>query len=626
MKSSTMTPFGKDVIQLVKNSTHLDDESPYKTLHRVVTHNEDIPLEHAENSLSLRDLQLFKVVQNDHFNITYKKTISNVSNDYYIYEIYVNALGRPHIRPTDEDKPIYFENDTFRTFGFLCFNETANQRAKEIIENAETREIELLKKLRADLEYFIDRGELEQIVDGVISHVQRVESVGFYLKDKLYTMLERSENLVNIKKNNGKLKEIASKDYEQWSDEDALLIIAIQALYLSGRSVRIEEFNGMTLSATALIEKFRRLIMLYSEVGCNIDFDEEKNILETAKEIRECTISAIGKPWLRYRWIYALNFFKTEKIVSRMKSSERELDYFYEFYGFYISSTGKVPDCNKSEQQFFSDIAASVIQNDLNNVPCAEFSRSATSWTELFIEKVVYSAVKATSSDYGMSSSLQCFANLVQPDETALLDIIHQYKPTDFFTCFVADISESEMDKEELDNIAKSVQRRMMFNRWHFIPGNFGDEKISNARHWYYPPLIPDIAIYSNVHREAHAKAKVKYSVRAPGPDMSQPPLVINERNYRGFYDVRVVRIEGPEYTEEEMLRTRRRTLWLGILFDELVKNIAKDRMKNKLVVRGFQVGEYYNPSYVAINETSDAASVAGEEENLSPEANVSSL
>ena len=39
--------------------------------------------------------------------------------------------------------------------------------------------------------------------------------------------------------------------------------------------------------------------------------------------------------------------------------------------------------------------------------------------------------------------------------------------------------------------IAASVQKRMMFNRWHFIPGNVERERVPRTRHWYYPPLVP---------------------------------------------------------------------------------------------------------------------------------------
>jgi hypothetical protein len=98
----------------------------------------------------------------------------------------------------------------------------------------------------------------------------------------------------------------------------------------------------------------------------------------------------------------------------------------------------------------------------------------------------------------------------------------------------------------------------------------------------------------SNVHHAGHARANVKYSVRAPGPDMSMPPLRIAIQTYRGFYDVRVVRMEGSEFTTEEMLRTRHRTLWVGQLVAVLVAH-AEARSGKRHVISGFRPGVYLN-------------------------------
>lgn len=197
-----------------------------------------------------------------------------------------------------------------------------------------------------------------------------------------------------------------------------------------------------------------------------------------------------------------------------------------------------------------------------------------------------------TKSDYGMSSALRNVEVLMKHDEPALLRAVHALVPSDFYTCFVSAGFGTSFDKELADAIALSVQRRMMFNRWHFIPGNLERLRIESGRHWYYPPLIPDIAIHSDVHRAAHARAQVKYSIRAPGPDMSAKPLVIAGRPYRGFYDVRVVRMAGSEFTTEDMLRVRRRTLWMAQVYAAIV-----DHMKSghSFRITGFAPGRYRN-------------------------------
>src|SRR5262249_48606042 len=153
--------------------------------------------------------------------------------------------------------------------------------------------------------------------------------------------------------------------------------------------------------------------------------------------------------------------------------------------------------------------------------------------------KTVASAVRVTNADYGMSSSLRDISRLVTYDEQTLVERIHAMNPGHFFTCFVSYNRVDRVGAEQARWIAASGQKRMMLNRWHVIPGNLDRPLVRKSRHWYYPPLIPDIAIHSDMHRAAHNRARVKYSIRAPGPDMSRPPLNIARGLYRGFYDVR---------------------------------------------------------------------------------------
>jgi hypothetical protein len=195
-----------------------------------------------------------------------------------------------------------------------------------------------------------------------------------------------------------------------------------------------------------------------------------------------------------------------------------------------------------------------------------------------------------------MSSSLRDVGQLVEHDEAALVATIHKLTPADFFTCFVADDFAGRLDAETAHVIATSVQKRMMFNRWHFVPGNLERPLVSKSRHWYYPPLVPDLAEHSDMHRAAHNRARVKFSIRAPGPDMSRPALQIAQQRYRGFYDVRVVRVDGEPFTTEEMLRARRRTLWLEAVYGVLTSYL-QSVVADRFVIKGFQPGLYLDLS-----------------------------
>ena len=103
------------------------------------------------------------------------------------------------------------------------------------------------------------------------------------------------------------------------------------------------------------------------------------------------------------------------------------------------------------------------------------------------------------------------------------------------------------------------------------------------------------------------SRARVKYSIRAPGPDMSRPPLNIARGLSRGFYDVRVVRTEGEGFSLDDILLVRRRTLWLEPVYAALTTYLMSPACK-RLEVTGFQPGDYYDmpavpaPPFVAQN------------------------
>jgi len=244
------------------------------------------------------------------------------------------------------------------------------------------------------------------------------------------------------------------------------------------------------------------------------------------------------------------------------------------------------------EHLFFTELATACLRCDLRGIKCGGGSHAVTGWIEYLIERIVSSAVLATRSDYGMSSSLKDIGRLVKDDGPRLVQTLLELTSGDFFTCFVSQNFRA-LPNDLATTIATTVQKRMMFNRWHFIPGNLQRQHVGSSRHWYYPPTVPDIAVHSHMHRAAHSRAQVKFSVRAPGPDMSRPPLRIAGQTYRGFYDVRVVRMKGDEeFGTEDMLRARRRTLWLEALFNVLVAHLS-GADAHRFVIKGFSLGAY---------------------------------
>jgi hypothetical protein len=405
-------------------------------------------------------------------------------------------------------------------------------------------------------------------------------------------VVEGASNLTTSREGVGYLNRLSETPLASWKRDEVLVVGALYALFLSGRAVRFEEFNCLTLTSTRLLDRMRAIYTMYVEVGAESRLRFEDELFDVAREIRRMSASSVGKKWLRYRWISGITFFKTERVLPSMDSTEDPEAPRNEFAALYAELTNRPLPPDLDEIRMFSDMARAALYKSINNVPVRGHLGAATNWLELLIQEVVASAISATSSDYGMSSSLRDVQRLITPPRHRVHEEMLALTTKDFYTCFVGYDLRRRHGQEVADIVASSCQKRMMFNRWHFIAGNF-DGSVPASRHWYYPPLVPDLAVNSDVRRQGHARAHVKYSIRVPGPDMSEPALAINGTDYRGFYDVRVVRMDGSPFEIEDMLRTRRRNMWMGAIFGVLTKYLEATPEDVHFAVEGFQVGQY---------------------------------
>ena len=508
-----------------------------------------------------------------------------------VYDLYINSLGRLHIRASGLPRPSYSESDAYLELGRVALSASVAAQVQALHRSYVDSEAAALHHLRSALVQLEDAGELAAALESVIDSVEHVESVCFYVGDSFFALIDRFVNLIDTKGGRGYLAHLRGKPLATWANVDVLIVAAFHALFISGRSVRFEEFNGSTLTARSLLARLRALYAQYVAAGCE-SVEQEPGLFDLARLLRSQSQQGVGQRWLRFRRIYGLNFQKNEYISNSLASSEDPLAYMHDFAADYAALVSprlgpKLPEC-----LFFTQLASACLALDASGVASPRTKGSAAAgWTESLIEKIVASAVRATGSDYGMSSSLRDMGCLMKSDDTSLAAAIHALLPAHFYTCFVSR-GFAAMETADASAIAISVQRRMMFNRWHFIPGNLERSLVLENRHWYYPPMVPDLAEHSDVHRAAHARAGVKYSIRSPGPDMSRPPLTILNHTYRGFYDIRVVRMDGAPYEFEELLRARRRTLWLEAVYTVLVSYLH-DSPENRFCVNGFVPGSW---------------------------------
>lgn len=566
-----------------------DGDSAQSILAYALTHGHKNPSYHAIESLAPMDRAIYLTVMDapPMFMVRPDDARQPAAGMHTVFA-YVSSLGRLHLRQADAQYERNSEALQYFPMGRILLDEALFQSALRRHADWQGEEEKALAVMRRAMARLDGPEARIEVLRNVIDHVQHVESVCFYVGDDCYTKIDRSETLVTSKAGIGYLNSLCDVPPDQWDDKACMVVMSLRALFLSGKSVRCEELNGLALTASLVLGILQRLHSMYRAAGVPPTASLSDGLLEAAQAIRVMSLE-VRPPWFRYRWIYALTFFKTERLIEAPATAADDVleDEFADIHSALAGGRMSRGD----EIRMFAALGAAALRRGSRGLDAMDGRGAATDWFEFLIQSVVASAVRATASDYGMSSSLRDIAPLVRQDYERASEHVNGLSTRDFYTCFVSTGFARHLSPETAHLIASTVQKRMMFNRWHFIPANLVESDIDSGRHWYYQPAIPDIAEHSDVHREAHARAAVKYSIRSPGPDMSRPPLVMGALQCRGFYDVRVVRMAGRPYDVHDMLRARRRTLWLEGLFKALVEFLGTPGTSHR--IEGFNPGDY---------------------------------
>jgi hypothetical protein len=110
----------------------------------------------------------------------------------------------------------------------------------------------------------------------------------------------------------------------------------------------------------------------------------------------------------------------------------------------------------------------------------------------------------------------------------------------------------------QLADVAWSISARMQYNSWHFIAGNLPKVPEVQARDYFVPPTIPDIAYYSDQHHHGHVAALVRFSIRSP------QAVDVLGRMFSGFVDLRLLRCDGHPFDEQDLLAAHRTSAFIA--------------------------------------------------------------
>jgi hypothetical protein len=572
-----------ELLQKVIAQAHLFDVPAKDAVTMLLTLGGRIPIENRTPALAPFDRTIFDLLPG---SVRLTPTPANNGENLHLY---LNWLGRLHIRRIC-DEPIDYGGEREIQIGYLALEPDILKKASAAADQVNHQEGLVRRELDRVLTEEERAGQLPALLDAIEDSVRHVEAICFYVDDRLYAVMERGTNLITTRKRTGLIDELRSKPVATWRSADRLAIVAMRALFLSGRSIRFEEFNSIELTARRLQQLLHRLGAVYAEAH-SVRFKPPSHPFELGRKVGELAQALDSANWLRYRVVSGITFGKHEHCV-RLTSDQR-IDRIMRTCLEQMRSRWHCTETD-DPQFFFSEVANGAIEATCQKqrTGSGDDGKPATTPLERLIEDVVSSAVLCTSADYGMSSSLRRPHEVVGHERDALPTLLMELTPKDFYCCIVGSSFLSRRFGSRLTNdVFRAVQARMQFNRWHFIVGNLPRDAISDDRHYFYPPTMPDLAEWVDQFHAGHIRAAVRHSIRSPGPEILDFPLRISGHEFRGFYDVRVVRIEGAPFTIEDLRLVRAHNAWMGHIWRTILARCADVTGKQLVEITGFENG-----------------------------------
>ncbi|MFJ5832964.1 hypothetical protein [Streptomyces sp. NPDC093089] len=440
-------------------------------------------------------------------------------------------------------------------------------RVVEAREAADRAEVEAL------LREWEKNGELDDRLARLADWVERVETVYILIGREVFSKSDAGTNTLTRE---GLLANLRECPVDTWRPADRLFVVLAYALFLSGRSVRFEEFNGRQLSATGVREF---LINRNAQYCAALERDPGNPaalpLLELAELIRGLMYEVDRSQLMRYRRINGLTFVKNEHMLEfPLPRDPQVMPDLIARHG--ELNLGITPSGNVREDVRAMTVAAVALDAEAAS---EEVLREHSAVGEL-LGAIVLSAIVTTDSDYGMSSSVRDL-NGLRGARPGGPDGVLALKKGDFFCCCLPSPTRMAHVGEETTPIIWRAAQRMMYNRWHFAPGEYDRAEIPEKRHYFFPPQIPDIAEHSEFHHGGHVASRVRYTLRAPGAQVWHPPFSVFGHGYRGCYDIRLVRMEGPPYTMTELVDAVRHCS----LVDEMWRTLAQGLQDGTLPV-----------------------------------------
>jgi hypothetical protein len=540
-------------LQRARDPRELFDGSAHHGAVRLLTMSGKIPFRSAIDGMTLREQAIIRhLLGRDELTLTPADSLGRTDCDVLLAH---SALGKLTLHePARGDHPDSEVVAGLRLPGWLREMVDEEDRSGRAMEDSERRQLDDL------LTGWVADGSMARRLEEVIDWVERVETVLIYIGRRIFS---RSDSGSSTLIRDAVLPALRDRDPASWAPEERLFVAAIQLLFRTGRAVRFEEFNGRQLSAVGLRNVLLGRCASYrTSISAPPATDLSRATLAQLAAVAGDMVPLVdGADAMRYRRVNGLTYAKDEFLLP-WPQHDRVL-------AEPSPSMLALASARRWDGGAADDAATWIRRMTGHALRSAEAGLGPDELEDV-LQSIILGAVIAADADYGMSSGVRDLARLAE-DAAGFGEGMQALKKPDFFCSVLPSATMAEdLPEEEVTDILWQVAQRMMYNRWHFVPGNFDRGEVPRSRHYFFPPLVPDIGEWADLRHGGHSTARVRFTLRAPGAAMWLPPLRVGGKDYRGAYDIRLVRMDGPPFTVDDMRTASRFSALVDIFWREI--------------------------------------------------------
>ncbi|GAA4003604.1 hypothetical protein GCM10022384_57770 [Streptomyces marokkonensis] len=332
-----------------------------------------------------------------------------------------------------------------------------------------------------------------------------------------------------------------------WSDSDVELVVGLSLLIASSGFGRVEEANGTQLTIDHVASMLEHIRGGYNEIlpapgvapAASAQVTDLMALAENLCERRP----EVGASAQLYREIHGALMHKIERVAGPFAGAAQETE---------------VAICRDLRARLpFTGTTLAELGDEIVRTPAWLTAPHGDLGTGL--ESLVHHAVTAVGSalraDFAMSRGIRSLPALITAMRDEQWEQICAWDITHYFCCVVPLPDAARHFGGSIAAVADTawaMSSRMQYNSWHFVPGNLPRDRSVVARDHFVPPTIPDISLYSDQHHHGHVNNKVRFSIRSP------QAVTVDGRQFNGFLDLRLLRCEGPAFTEQDLLAAHR--------------------------------------------------------------------